>query len=371
MSIRCCQCGYEVVLGGDRLPPWCPRCGADLKPGQPVKEPEPAAQALPAEASSFVATQIADVAPPYPGTPAEPQQDFTSVPAGEGDCCPSCQTGIEFPDYPDERQVVCCPECGQCLQAPAPWSPSGADRLRLFGFPNPEPKFSGWVGISIGSLMALGACIIPEMEVFLRLAGLFFGAALFVEGAGRICDEMERRSPRRKPRLLELPDELPVEANDLGSLKAVFRTDDRLVPAAAVLCIALAFACLEVCLIVWLRNGAIHPKLFIAAVVCPVLVLYCVYRAGRMLLERRQIMIFARGLVCIQGRKMDVYPWDKIADFSQAATGDAIDERAINIQPKFGQAPLRFTCAHFPNLDKLWDRLQHEFPARQNMKGSC
>jgi hypothetical protein len=27
-----------------------------------------------------------------------------------------------------------------------------------------------------------------------------------------------------------------------------------------------------------------------------------------------------------------------------------------------GLAPLRFTCAHFQNLDKLWDRLQHEYP---------
>jgi hypothetical protein len=366
MSVHCLHCSYEILPNGEHMPPWCPRCGADLKPGQSVKEPQ-LAQALPAESSGIVATtQIADETPTYPAEPAEPEQDFTSVPAGEGDCCPSCRTGIDFPDYPDERQVVCCPECGQCLQAPAPWSPSGAARVRLSGFPNPEPKFSGWVGISIGSLLGLGACIIPEMEIFLRLAGLFFGATLFVEGSGRICDKMERRLPRRKPHLLDMPQELPQEVNDLGSLKAVFCTDDRLVPAAAVLCIALAFACLEVYLIVWLRNGAVHPKLLIAALVCPVLVLYTLYRAGRMLIERRQIMVFSRGLVSIQGRKMDVYPWDKIAGFSQAATGDAIDERAINIQPKFGQAPLRFTCAHFPNLDKLWDRLQHEFPARQN-----
>jgi hypothetical protein len=30
-TVQCASCAYPIPVHGDRLPPWCPQCGADLK----------------------------------------------------------------------------------------------------------------------------------------------------------------------------------------------------------------------------------------------------------------------------------------------------------------------------------------------------
>src|SRR4051812_14587631 len=45
-TIQCGSCSHLITTGDNRLPPWCPHCGGDLKPGaQPARNdlPEPVA----------------------------------------------------------------------------------------------------------------------------------------------------------------------------------------------------------------------------------------------------------------------------------------------------------------------------------------
>lgn len=63
-QVRCVQCAHTVQLGADgRKPPWCPKCGADLKPVSegdaaivPVAAPAPVAG--PADAQQSLETAI-------------------------------------------------------------------------------------------------------------------------------------------------------------------------------------------------------------------------------------------------------------------------------------------------------------------------
>jgi hypothetical protein len=76
MSIRCRQCGCEVARDGqDRLPPWCPSCGSDVKIG--------AAAAAPAAA---------------PAAEGDPVPAFASAPAGQ-------PTAAGIADPPDEESL--------------------------------------------------------------------------------------------------------------------------------------------------------------------------------------------------------------------------------------------------------------------------
>ena len=49
MSLTCTKCSHPVRnYSGERLPPWCPHCGADLKPAAPVAVGVAAPTAAPA-----------------------------------------------------------------------------------------------------------------------------------------------------------------------------------------------------------------------------------------------------------------------------------------------------------------------------------
>src|SRR5437868_1737963 len=50
---KCGSCAHDIVVRDDRIPPWCPLCGADWKlvndppPGTAVRKPEPVVTAVP------------------------------------------------------------------------------------------------------------------------------------------------------------------------------------------------------------------------------------------------------------------------------------------------------------------------------------
>jgi hypothetical protein len=54
--IDCPGCSWKVSLAGDRLPPWCPQCGSDLKPGAVKCEPAQVATASGSAPRADIAT---------------------------------------------------------------------------------------------------------------------------------------------------------------------------------------------------------------------------------------------------------------------------------------------------------------------------
>src|SRR5262249_56705015 len=168
--------------------------------------------------------------PPQPAdaeTAPVPEQQFQPAAAddGDGSGCPWCGTPVDVADG-DEGLVAFCPECGQCMRAPRPWSPSapagGVRRL-----PRPEGKarrkLPGWYGVILGGMLA-AVWVIPGISVYLGLAAVILGAALFLEGAGRLRAAAHKRQPRRPAQTDELPQELPPRVYELGGLSAVYRT---------------------------------------------------------------------------------------------------------------------------------------------------
>jgi hypothetical protein len=121
--MHCSQCSHEINIAHG-LPPWCSHCGADLKSfASPAPRPAPEAP----DHGGFRAT-IAPVAEPAgeswsAATASTNNRLQDGADAGaDGNGCPSCGTPAEIPDWAEERVAWYCPECGQCLKAPAPWA---------------------------------------------------------------------------------------------------------------------------------------------------------------------------------------------------------------------------------------------------------
>jgi hypothetical protein len=258
--------------------------------------------------------------------------------------------------------VVACPECGQCLAAPAAWSPSVSDVLTFAPHSvtvQAPPKFSGWVGVGLGSFLAAIVWAIPDVDVVGAMALVFLGGALAVEGAGRLWADVRRRQGPRRAVVLELSQETSLEGEDLGRLQAVYQTRNSWGDSLAILLLGFAVTAGELFLLDWLRQGALSAKLLLAALVPPFLALYLFYRAARNLVERRRVLIFTHGLVCLHGRRIDVHRWETVHAVSYLEIGDAIDEQAVVIHLKYGKPALRFTRCHFQNLHRLHARIQH------------
>gem|GEM_PF-5094521 len=258
--------------------------------------------------------------------------------------------------------MVVCPECGQCLMAPKPWKPSLP--ISAFGYlpsGRDKTKYPGSIGIAMGSFAIAVVWFFPEINQLLQWAATMLGGALLVEGIGRIRAENRRQQPRRHAVTLELPQELPDNAGELGSLQAVFQTHNSWGDSLAIVLFGLAFGFGGLYLLSWLGAGLLSAKLLVAAVMAPAVALYLGYRAVRNLLERRRMLLFSGGLMYMHGNRANVYLWDRVMEITQQEIGDAIDERAIEIRLCNGGPPLRFTCAHFRNLDQFAARIQQAF----------
>jgi hypothetical protein len=239
-------------------------------------------------------------------------------------------------------------------------------------------KLSGWYGLALGLLLAVPLWFLPGVSLFARLALTMLGAALFTEGLGRLRLEAAKRQPRRPADILEPPERLEEGVDQLGGLRAVFRTEaGRGSEALAIALFGLAFACGEGFLLEMLRDGVVSPKLVLAALVAPFAAVYTLYRAARYLGDGRCVLIFAEGLVCIHGRRMEVHFREAVAGVEQVELGDTIDERAVEIRLKYGKPPLRFTCSHFRNLDRFADRVRRAIyrpappPAAEAAPAAC
>ncbi|HEV3119542.1 MAG TPA: hypothetical protein VGY58_20970 [Gemmataceae bacterium] len=362
MSLHCQQCAQEITPPADgRLPPWCPKCGADLKAATACPAPSfvgVGAPAAPQADTCAVASRNTwDNPPTKQSLPSPPATDQP----WDGLTCNACGTPVEIPEWSDALIAVC-PECGQCLKAAAPWTaalafgqagclPSGRERT----------KYPGWVGVAMGAFALTAAWSFPGINVYGQWAATTLGGALLVEGLGRMRAEFVKQQPRRKAVMLQTPHDMPERADTLGSLQAVYQTHNSWSDSLAILLFGLAVAFGGLFLLNWLAAGFISAKTLAAAVIAPVAALYLAYRAVRNLLERRQILLFSGGLVFIQGRRTDAYPWDRVTDVVQQVLNDAIDEKAIEISICNGRPPLRFTCAHFRNLDQFATRVQQAF----------
>ncbi len=287
--------------------------------------------------------------------------------AGEDSRCPACLTRIEASE-PAPGCVAFCPECGECFAAPSPWAPSASDDHICDLSRSSEKtilKFPGWVGISQGIMMLVFVAVLGRDDFFyLRLAVAMLAAALLAEGSTRICTEIRNRRPQR-PRTWEVPQEIAPEVYDLGPLRAVYPTKNSLWEARAILCVGLACAFFGLFIAQWLVQGGPQVIMLIAAAIgAPLLAVYFLYRAVRSILDRWVVLVFTRGLVRIQGKRTDVYQWEQIRGVAYNQIGDAIDEQAVEIRLSSVRAPLRFTVAHFDNLDKFWQRMDHECSLR-------
>ena len=356
MLCRCEHCAQEFPLTEDgRLPPWCPRCGTDLN-SQCVS----AAGLAPVRGGPE--TRVPTV--PWRQEP-QPAQRLPDEPWDERSCF-ACGTPLALPEVPD-CLVAYCPECGQCLKAPKPWTPDPV-AAAVIGPCLPSnrnrTKMPGGVGVFMG-VCAIGlGWLIPGIPMFLGGAAILIGCALLFEGLGRIRAEARKQQLNRPaPTLdLELAADGAPELLSLGSLQSVFASPNSWSDSLAILCFGLAFGSGGLFLLDWLSGGlVISVKLIAAAVMCPPIAVYLVYRAVRNLGDHHRVLLFDHGLVHIRGVRVEVYPWDRIAGLHHEAIGDAIDEHAVEIRLRYGLPPLRFTCVHFPNLDRLLVRLQRAF----------
>jgi hypothetical protein len=281
----------------------------------------------------------------------------------DGSVCPACLLALATPEG-HEDCVISCPECGQCLRVPASWAaaaPASQRKLGTSAVPARE-KLPGWFSLLLGSLFAVPLWLVPDVSLFARLALTMLGSAILAEGVGRLRVEADRRRPRREPMVLELPERMAEGVASLGSLHAVFRTPtSRGTDALAITFLGLAFACGEGYIVELLRNGAVSPKLFLAGLAAPVAAAYSLYRAVRYYHDRWCVLIFTDGLVCLHGRRIEVHFRETIAGVKLVEIGDAIDERAVEIELKYGKPALRFTCSHFRNLDHFGERVKREF----------
>jgi hypothetical protein len=280
----------------------------------------------------------------------------------DGRSCPACRLAVDIPDG-SEDCVLSCPECGQCLRVPPSWPPAAPADVSLVGSCVPAPgKMPGRYGVVMGALFAVPIWLIPGVGDYARLALTMLGAAIFVEGMGRLRAEARKRLPRQPADVLAFPERMAEGVDLLGNLRAVFRTGpDRRTDALAIALFGLAFACGEGYILELLRDGAKSLKLHVAAFAAPCLAAYLLYRAARCFAERRCVLIFTGGLVSLHNRRTDVHLRETIADVKQVEIGDAIDERAVEIKLKGGKPPLRFTCVHFPNLDRFADHVRLAF----------
>src|SRR5262249_45287470 len=144
----------------------------------------------------------------------------------------------------------------------------------------------------------------PDVSLFARLALTMLGTALSAEGLGRLRAEAQKRQRRRQPEVVELPERIVEGVDVLGRLRAVYRTEaERVTDALAIALLGLAFACGEGYVIELLRGGAASPKLFVASLLMPFLVVYLLYRAVRHLYDRWCVLVFSEGLVCQHGSR--------------------------------------------------------------------
>jgi hypothetical protein len=348
--MQCIHCGELVPYrDNNRPPPWCPNCGADigLESLVPLPSSSPCLSVLSApgpqpreEASSGASAAIADSA-----------------------VCPACLLALDTPEG-QEDCVLSCPECGQCLRVPPSWVSAAPVEPRILGSVTVpvKNKLPGWCSLVLGSIFAAPLWFFPSISLFARLALTMLGAALLAEGLGRLRTEAERRQPRRRVDSLPSPDRMAEGVAALGGLRAVFRTGpNRGTDALAIALFGLAFACGEGYIVELLLNGAANAKLFLAAIAAPIAAGYTLYRAARYYFDHWCVLIFSEGLVCFDGRRIDVHFRETIAGVSQMEIGDAIDERSVEIRLKSGKPPLRFTCSHFHNLDYLGERVRREF----------
>jgi hypothetical protein len=218
-------------------------------------------------------------------------------------------------------------------------------------------KIPGRYSILLGLVFVLPLWLFPGVSLFGRLALTMLGAAVLAGGIGRLRVEAQRRPARRRPEILEPPERMAEGVASLGSLHAVFRTaSSRATNALAIALLGLAFGFGTGFLVDLLREGIVSVKLMLAIVAAPCMAVYLLYRAVRHYVDSWCVLIFAEGLVCLHGRRIEVHFREAIAWISQVEIGNAIDERAVDIQLKHSKEPLGFTCSHFRNLDHFADR---------------
>src|SRR5215831_6326726 len=134
MPLQCTQCGEPVSCrAGERLPPWCPGRGADIRP-------------YTAEQQSAPSPSLPEPQAPDP----EPHEGMPTDIAAMGDVsnCPACLLALNKPEG-HEDCVISCPECGQCLRVPASWAPAAQASQRKLGasaVPARE-KLPGWFSL--------------------------------------------------------------------------------------------------------------------------------------------------------------------------------------------------------------------------------
>jgi hypothetical protein len=270
---------------------------------------------------------------------------------------------VDLSEVP-EGLVAYCPECGQGLKAPKPWTPvSTAEAIDgpCLSSSQAKTKMPGGVGVFMGvSAIAVGWAF-PGINVYLSAGATLLGCALLIEGLGRIRAEARKQQPRRPAPTLDLDADRSAELEAMGSLQGVFESPNSWMDSLAILCFGLAIGCGGLFLLDWMAGGVISAKLILAVILAPPMTVYLVYRAVRNLMDRHRVLLFTHGLVHVRGTKMSIYPWDRVAGVTQQELGDAIDEKAVEIRLTYGQAPLRFTCVHFPNLDRFMDRLQQGY----------
>jgi hypothetical protein len=252
--------------------------------------------------------------------------------------CPCCQWNVLVPDHAEV--IYSCPECGQCLAVPQPWSPaniSNCDTRPLLA-PGEGPAASP------------GSGLIPEVlsyrrpprlhnfrrNILLSIAGLILGVfctimTLFSDGLAQsplqrlvylvidlfimfcaafmLMNSLRRRRRQATARAFSLPDPVPMELARLGTPIAVHHVKRSSLWLGIVLGMFMLMAGVGVLVLVW-RGEIQDGRWYIVAIFGPIVGLSSIVKSCRS--SGLRILVLTKGLISWQGERAEVWPWDQI-----------------------------------------------------------
>ncbi len=308
--------------------------------------------------------------------------------------CPCCAWTYAIPEQADDA-FVSCPECGQVLAAPAPWSAVDVpicDTRRMIAWPGDAQDTpateavlvpweltcqTGKVGrgtpgtlipqglfaVGFGILFLAAAVWAPPGE-FLRGFGPLVGLLMLVSGAIAVYCGVRKLRRRTRARAVRLAEPLPDEAQRLGPPIALHQV--RLFWRGAYFCLGTIL-----CMIAGVSGAMVsagqvrdHRVVEIAIIGWPA-GLYMVWQAMR--LQARRFLVFAEGVVTFEEGRTVLCRWDQIDEIwltLKEKEGSAVQRFVLTLRREDGEK-LVFTSDTEYIENQLVARVQFEHATRQ------
>jgi hypothetical protein len=276
--------------------------------------------------------------------------------------CPCCAWTNIVPNHTDDV-FVSCPECGQVLLAPAPWSSAGisnCDTRRMIAWPRDASDLSAWAGVvlvpweltcQLGQVAQLtpGSIIRTALAVlamgtlflivnlwappgnFLRWLGPLVGLLALLLGAVSLCHGIRKTRRRTRARVLRLAEPLPAEACQLGSPVALHQV--RMFWRLAYVSTGFLLGIVGGVCATMAMSGQVHDHrifeiAFVGCLVGPCLIWRAMSRQGK------RILAFTNGVIIFDKGRAVACRWDQIEELwlkPKETTGETIQHFTLTL----------------------------------------